>query len=98
MSRSVCSASRESRALGVSRSAANADSSRSLWNEYREAFGLNLQDAGQKSAHALTGGDASFPEIFSAGLSALGLTVKGTADATWENDPAITKSAPLCID
>jgi hypothetical protein len=51
---------------------------------------LKLADASQKNAYEVVGNE-SFPEIFSAGMKALGLATKGV-DESIENDPAVTKS------
>ncbi|KAJ0399820.1 hypothetical protein P43SY_008126 [Pythium insidiosum] len=52
------------------------------------AFGLDLQDAQQKNAYEVA---ATLPEIFAAGMQALGLSAKGHV-ATVEDDPVIAKS------
>ncbi|GLE02548.1 hypothetical protein PINS_up011386 [Pythium insidiosum] len=57
------------------------------------AFGLDLQDAQQKNAYEIAGA-ASFPEIFAAGMKALGLSAKGHV-ATVEDDPVIAKNPDL---
>ncbi|TMW60116.1 hypothetical protein Poli38472_000158 [Pythium oligandrum] len=58
-----------------------------------EAFKLNLHDAEHKNAYEVVGA-TSFPEIFTAGMEALGLATKGSDDSV-DQDPVVTKNPDL---